>query len=217
MARQPRPAQRLLLVGATGLVGRHVLQRALADPRVASIVAPTRRPLPAHAKLLAPAVDYERLDEDAAWWRADAVICTLGTTLRTAGSKAAFRRVDHDHPLAVARRAHAHGTPTYVLNSAIGADAASRFFYNRVKGELEEALQQVGFASLTLVRPGLIGGQREEFRLGERLMASVLRAAGPLLPRRWRLNPAEHIAQALLEAALAARPGVSVIGAERMV
>lgn len=217
MAGQPRPAQRLLLVGATGLVGRHVLQQALADPRVASIVAPTRRPLPAHAKLSSPAVDYERLDEDAAWWHADAVICTLGTTLRAAGSKAAFRRVDHDYPLAVARRARAHGTPTYVLNSAIGADAASRFFYNRVKGELEAALRQVGFASLTLVRPGLIGGQRDELRLGERLAAALLRAVGPVLPRRWRLNPAEHIAQALLDAALAGRPGVSVVAAERMV
>lgn len=216
MARQPRPAQRLLLVGATGLVGRHVLQQALADPRVASIVAPTRRPLPAHAKLSSPLVDYERLDDDAAWWRADAVICTLGTTLRTAGSKAVVRRVDHDYPLAVAQRAHARGTPTYVLNSAIGADAASRFFYNRVKGELEEALQQAGFESLTLVRPGLIGGQRDEFRLGERLAAGVLRAVGPVLPRQWRVNPAENIAKALLEAALVAQPGVRIIGAEQM-
>lgn len=142
-----------MLVGATGLMGRHVLQRALADPRVDAIVAPTRRALPTHAKLSSPSVDYEWLDEDASWWRADAVICTLGTTLRTAGSEAAFRRVDHDYPLAVARLARAHGTPTYVLNSAIGADAGSRFFYNRVKGELENALRLVGFDSLTLVRP----------------------------------------------------------------
>ncbi|WP_198083900.1 NAD(P)H-binding protein [Variovorax sp. E3] len=208
--------KKLLLVGATGLVGRHVLQRALADPRVDTIVAPTRRALPMHARLSSPPVDYERLDEEAGWWRADAVICTLGTTLRTAGSEAAFRRVDHDYPLAVARWAHAHGTPTYVLNSAIGADAASRFFYNRVKGELENALRQVGFDALTLVRPGVIGGHRDEFRLGERVIVSALRVAGPLLPRRWRLNPAANIARSLLEAALAPQPGVRVIASEKM-
>ncbi|MGJ7489078.1 NAD(P)H-binding protein [Variovorax sp. ZT4R33] len=208
--------KKLLLIGATGLVGRHVLQRALADPRVDAIVAPTRRALPTHAKLSSPSVDYERLDEDASWWRADAVICTLGTTLRTAGSQAAFRRVDHDYPLAVARLAHAHGTPTYVLNSAIGADAASFFFYNRVKGELENELRQVGISSLTLVRPGVIGGPRDEFRLGERLIVGALSVAGPVLPRRWRLNPASNIAQALLEAALASQPGVSAIDAEKM-
>lgn len=206
----------LLLVGASGWVGRHVLQQALADPRVESIVAPTRRALPTHAKLSSPWVDYEHLDEDARWWRADAVICTLGTTLRTAGSEAAFRRVDHDHPLAVARCAHAHGTPAYVLNSAIGADAGSRFFYNRVKGDLENALRHVGFDSLTLVRPGVIGGHREEFRPGERLIVAVLGAAGPLLPRRWRLNPASRIAEELLEAALMPQPGVRIIAADQM-
>lgn len=201
----------LLLVGATGLVGRHVLELALADPRVKAIVAPGRRDLPPRRKLHAPRVDFDRLPEDAPWWRADAVICALGTTMKKAGSRGAFQRVDHDYPLAVARLAHAHGTPAYVLNSAMGADAASRFFYNRVKGEVEDAIAGVGFESLTLVRPGAIGGTRDESRLGERVMLSVLGAAGPLLPRRWRVNPATMIAQAMLEAAVDAHPGTRVI------
>jgi uncharacterized protein YbjT (DUF2867 family) len=120
---------KLLLVGSTGLVGHHVLNLVLADRRVGAVVALVRRELPEHTKLLAQTVDFERLPEDAPWWRADAVICTLGTTMRTAGSKEAFRRVDHGYPLAVARLAREHGTPTFVLNSAIGANPSSRFFY----------------------------------------------------------------------------------------
>ena len=208
--------RRLLLVGASGLVGRQVLEQALADPRVAAVVAPSRRALPQHPRLSAPHVDFEHLDAGAPWWRADAVICTLGTTMAIAGSQDAFRRVDHDYPLAVARLAHDHGIPVYVLNSATGADARSRFFYNRVKGELEDELRQVGFQSLTLVRPGLIGGQREEFRLGERVMVATLGVAGPLLPRRWRLNPAAIIAQALLQAALEPKPGVNIVSSAQM-
>lgn len=211
------PQKPLLLVGATGMVGRHVLEQALADPRVVSVVAPSRRELPAHPKLSSPLVDYEHLDELASWWRADAVICTLGTTLRTAGSKPQFRRVDYDYPLFVARLARAHGTPVYVLNSATGADSESRFFYNRVKGELEDGLRQVGFDLLSLVRPGVIGGHREEFRLGERLLVGVLGAAGPLLPKRWRLNPAASIAQVLLEEALSPKRGLTIVSAEQMV
>lgn len=152
----------------------------------------------------------------ADWWQADAVICTLGTTMHVAGSQAAFRRVDHDYPLAVARLAHRSGTPTYVLNSALGADPASRIFYNRVKGEVERALAGIGFASLTCVRPGLIGGSRDEFRFGERMLVLALGVAGPLWPRKWRMNPAPRIARALLDAALEARPGVHVIGSERL-
>ena len=207
---------KLLLVGSTGLVGSHVLQLALADRRVSAIVAPARRALPAHPKLLAPVVDFDALPAQAAWWRADADICTLGTTMREAGSEAAFRRVDFDYPLAVARLAHQHGTPAYVLNSAIGADAASRFFYNRVKGELEQALAREGFTSLTCVRPGLIGGHRQTFRAGERVAQLAAGLAGPLLPRRWRLNPAERIAQALIEAALQPKPGVHLITSEQL-
>jgi uncharacterized protein YbjT (DUF2867 family) len=201
-------------------VGSHTLALALDDPRVASVVALTRRalpvPLPKHPKLKVVNVDFDRLDPHAAYWQADAVICTLGTTMRVAGSQDAFRRVDHAYPLAVARLAREHGTPTYVLNSAAGADAGSRFFYNRVKGELERDLAAQAFTSLTCVRPGLIGGKRAQFRLGERVLEAVLTVAGPLLPRRWRINPAPHIARALLDAAIEPPPGRHIVPAQSL-
>jgi len=203
---------KLLLVGATGLVGQHVLGLALDDPRITQVVAVVRRKLPAHPKLLAPVVDFEQLPEDAAWWHADAVICTLGTTIRAAGSREAFSRVDKDYPLAVARLAHRQGTPCYVLNSAMGADPSSRFFYNRVKGEVEGALSSLGFRSLVIVRPGLIGGQRQQVRPAERAASLALGLLAPLLPKRLRINPAGRIAQVMLEAAVEARPGRHVVG-----
>lgn len=203
---------RVLLIGASGLVGGHVLAGLLADPRVVAVVAPTRRLLQDTApKLCNPVVDFDALPLDADWWQVDAVICTLGTTIRDAGSQDAFRRVDLAYPLHVAQVAHQHGARIYALNSAMGADAGSRIFYNRIKGELEAALGAVGFTSLLLVRPGLIGGQRDALRIGERIAGLVLGALGPLLPRRYRLNPASRIAAALIDGAVSARPGRHVV------
>lgn len=202
---------KLLLLGATGLVGSHVLDLAISDERIDEVVAPARRPLPARAGLTAPQVDFDHLPEDAPWWQADAAICALGTTMKKAGSREAFLRVDHGYALQAARLAHRHGTRTFVLNSAIGADPGSRFFYSRVKGALERDLRTVGFDSLTLVRPGLIGGEREEFRLGEHTATLVLGALGPVLPRKWRINPAARIAALMIEAALGGRAGVQVV------
>ncbi len=210
-------AMKLILVGASGFVGRHVLAQALAHHTVNAVVAPSRKALPAHPKLAVPLVDFDRLPEDAAWWRADAVICTLGTTMKIAGSREAFRRVDHDYPLRVAQLALEAGTPVFALNSALGADPRSRFFYNRVKGELEQDLARLGFASLICVRPGLIAGAREDARAGEQALLGALNLLGPVLPKRWRPNPAERIAAALLEAALSARPGQHVIMAEHLI
>jgi uncharacterized protein YbjT (DUF2867 family) len=207
---------KLILAGSTGHVGREVLRLALESPAVSNVLALTRRPLPEHPKLQTPQVDFNRLPEDAAWWQADAVICTLGTTIKVAGSQQAFRRVDHDYPLEIGRLARAGGTPAYVLNSAIGADPSSRIFYNRVKGEVERDLAALGFPALTLVRPGLIGGERDEFRRGERFWLAVLGPLGPMLPKAWRINPAHAIAQALLQAALAPAPGVSVIASDKL-
>jgi uncharacterized protein YbjT (DUF2867 family) len=206
----------LLLVGATGLVGREVLQLALDAPEVTAVVAPTRRRLQPHPKLTAPVVDFDRLPELEPWWQADAVICTLGTTIKAAGSQEAFRKVDYSYPMAVARLARQHGTPIFVLNSSIGADAGSNIFYNRVKGEVEHGLRSLAFPTLVIARPGLIGGAREEFRLGEKIMAPVLSALGPLLPRAWRINPARNIARAMLDAALHSQPGEHIISSDKM-
>ena len=108
----------------------------------------------------------------------DAVICTLGTTLADAGSRDAFRRVDHDYPLQVARLARRHGAGTFALNSALGANARSSIFYNRVKGELEAALAALDYPALVLVRPGLIDGDRSQWRPGERIAADAVVVEG---------------------------------------
>ena len=204
----------LLLVGATGLVGREVLRLALADPRVKHLAAPTRRPLAPHSHLTNPQVDFDALPSDAPWWKADAVICTLGSTIKKAGSKEVFHRIDHDYPLAVARHARAHGTRSFALNSSTGADPHAKSFYLRTKGELERDLDACGFPSLTLVRPSLIGGHRDESRPAERLAMFLMATFRPVIPRRYRMVPAESIARALLEAALAAIPGRHVIESE---
>ena len=203
--------KRVLLAGASGMVGREVLRQALADPRIGEIVAPARRPLAANAKLRNPVVDFDDLPADVAWWEVDAVICTLGTTIREAGSQTAFRKVDLEYPMAVARHALAHGASTFVLTSANGANADSRIFYSRTKGELERSLQALGYRSLCLVRPGLLGGERERRRPLEHTGMKLLGAMGPLLPRRYRVVPAERVAATLLRMALEAEPGVRIV------
>ncbi|MBN9063851.1 MAG: NAD-dependent dehydratase [Rhizobiales bacterium 65-9] len=208
---------KLLLVGATGLVGHEVLARALEDPRVESVMAPARRPLAvSDPKLSAPVVRFDDLPKDADWWQADAAICTLGTTIAKAGSREAFREVDHDYPLAVARLARVHGTPRFAVVSAKGANRNSPFFYSRVKGELEAELAALAFPSLTLVRPGLIGGDRTERRRGEHATMLVLQRLGPVLPKAWRINPAARIAEVLLDAALGDSTGTRIVGSAEM-
>jgi uncharacterized protein YbjT (DUF2867 family) len=208
---------KLMLVGASGLVGQQVLRQALANPAVSRLIAPTRTPLAAVSRLENPVVDFERLPAHAPWWKVDAVICTLGTTMAQAGSQADFRRVDHDYPLAVARLARAAGATAFVLNSALGAARDSRVFYNRVKGEVEAAITDLGYPSLALVRPSLLdGGPRPESRRGERAGLWFARILRPLIPARYRAVATGAVARTLLAAALAQAPGVHVIESERI-
>lgn len=207
----------ILHVGATGLVGRLVLSRLLDAPQVTRVIAPTRRPLDIqHSRLFNPVVDFDALPEDAEWWAVEAVICTLGTTIDDAGSQAAFRRVDHDYPLQAAALARKRGAKTYALNSAMGANARSSIFYNRVKGELEGALAALDYPSLVLVRPGLIDGERVQSRPGEARLLALSRFLRPILPMKWRPSRAARIADALVDAALNPLPGRRAVEAGQL-
>jgi uncharacterized protein YbjT (DUF2867 family) len=209
----------LLLVGATGAVGQAVLRQALAENRIARIVAPTRRPLEAefagNARLLNPVIDFARLPEEAPWWKVDAVVCTLGTTIKVAGSQAAFAAVDRDLPVSVACLAREAGATRHALNSSLGA-SVSGSFYLRTKAEAEQGIIALGFPSTTIVRPSLIDTERSESRSGEQvglLFAHLLR---PLIPRRYRAVSPEAIAAALLRGILEGQPGVRVVESEAL-
>ncbi|MFM2120408.1 MAG: hypothetical protein RL722_1876 [Pseudomonadota bacterium] len=195
----------VILAGATGLIGRELLNGLLADPAVAEVHALVRRPLPAGARppssaarLVEHGVDFAALPALPA---ADEVYLALGTTIKVAGSQAAFRAVDFDANLAVARAAQAAGARRAGLVSAMGANARSSVFYNRVKGELEEALAPLGFEALVIARPSLLIGDRaalgQPVRPGERQGERLARWLGPLVPRHYRPITAARVARAL--------------------
>jgi uncharacterized protein YbjT (DUF2867 family) len=140
-------------------------------------------------------------------WGVDAVICALGTTSGKAGSKEVFRQVDYVLPLAFAKLAHQQGAETFALVSAIGADANSSFFYPKTKGEVERDMKLVGFKSLTILRPSIIGGKRHESRFAEGLALTLSRILAPVLPKKFHVNPAAKIAGVLLDSVIAAVPG----------
>jgi uncharacterized protein YbjT (DUF2867 family) len=201
-----------MLLGATGLVGRHALQAALSDPRIELVLAPTRRPLPAHSRLINPVdPDLEVLLANMSRQPLDAMICAMGTTLAKAGSQEAFRHADYALPMAFARRAHEDGAQAVSVVSAPGASLSAPFFYLKLKAQLERDVAAVGIPSVTIVRPGMIGGDREEFRLAERLVLPVARLLQPILPKGLWINPPATIAQVLLETVMTRQRGVRTL------
>ena len=208
---------KLLLLGATGLVGSRVLKLALANHAFSEVIAPTRKPLTPSDRLVNPVGSrLEDLVPNLLSYQPGAVICTLGTTRAKAGSKEAFRHVDYELPVAIAKAAHSAGVETYAIVTAMGASANSMSFYYRTKGEVETDIQKVGFRSLTICKPSLIGGERNEARSAEDVALKVLRFLAPVLPKKFHVNPADVIAAALLNAAIVAEMGCRWIYAEEM-
>ncbi|WP_322980232.1 oxidoreductase [Pseudomonas sp. C11] len=198
--------QHIVIAGATGLTGEHLLDRLLSEPTVARVLAPSRRPLASHPHLENPVGELDQLLPTLTG-PVDTAFCCLGSTIKQAGSQEAFRAVDHDLALAFARRARELGARHLVVISALGANPQSSVFYNRVKGETEEALKAMGWPQLTIARPSLLLGARREFRLGERLAAPLLR----WLPGKYRGIDACALARALWRLALEEQDGVRVI------
>ena len=204
----------VMVVGATGLVGRECLRLLLSDNGFNRVIVVTRRPLSPEVrspKLETHVVDFEHLNEYDELFRVDAILCALGTTIRQAGSRTRFRTVDYEYPLAFAKLGRRVGCRHFLVVSALGANPRSRVFYNRVKGELEDALRTLGYPRLTIVRPSLLLGPRAELRLGEEVAKRVTRWLGPLVPRAFKPVEARAVATTLVRAAQEAGSGVRVI------
>lgn len=199
-----------LLAGATGLVGGECLRALTASPDYGRVLVVTRRDIgtgAAHPKVEQLLVDFADLAAHAPQLTADHVFCTLGTTIKKAGSRERFREVDFAYPHALARLTRERGAVHFSTVSALGASTRSHFFYSRVKGELEDALRGMGWPSLAILRPSVIAGTRTESRPLERLAEHLLSIA----PRTWRPVPAATIAAAMVTLARRAPQGVIVV------
>ncbi|MGE8437668.1 nucleoside-diphosphate sugar epimerase [Pseudomonas sp. 1239] len=203
--------QHILIAGATGLTGEHLLDRLLNEPTVSRVLAPTRRPLAEHPHLENPVGDPAVFLPQLSG-RVDIAFCCLGTTIKQAGSETAFRAVDLDMVVAFSKRAREMGARHLLVVSAIGADPKSSVFYNRVKGEMEQALMAQDWPQLTIARPSVLLGERIEPRLGEQFAGPLSR----LLPGKYRGIEACQLARALWRLALEEQDGVRIVESDEL-
>ena len=209
-----------LVLGGSGLVGGQCLDLLLHDDYYWRVVALGRRLLPVkHEKLEQQTIDFERLPDFASLMRAQDVFCCLGTTIKKAGSQAAFRKVDFNYTVELAGLAADGGAEQFLLVSALGANAKSSVFYNRVKGETEAAIAKLPFKGVQIFRPSLLLGERAEFRLGERVAEKASKLFSFLLVGalgRYRPVQARAVAAAMLKIAKEHPAGVNFFESDRI-
>lgn len=199
-----------LLVGASGLIGGHLLEKLLHSPYYDKVIVLARRTTPNMSnKLTEIIIDFDNLV--ATQIVADDVFCCLGTTIKKAGSKEAFKKVDRDYPLRIAKMAKDNGAKKFLIVTALGADPSSTIFYNRVKGEVEQGLKALDFEALHIFRPSLLLGERIENRPGERMGAIFSSILNPLMIgslRKFRAIDSHKVASAMLANAKESKKGV---------
>ena len=221
MADTPSPSRTALLAGATGLIGRALLTRLLAAAdyqRVTVLVRRAASDIAAHSKLAVRTVDFANLP--VPFPAVDDAYIALGTTIKTAGSQEAFRQVDFDYVVGVAKAARAAGATRLAVVSALGANAHSQVLYNRVKGEMQGALAGLGYQTLVIAQPSLLIGDRaalgQPVRNAEVLVARLLRPVLGFVPKGVRPIAAGDVAAAMLKATLAGQPGTRILGSGLM-
>jgi uncharacterized protein YbjT (DUF2867 family) len=203
-----------LVAGATGLVGRHCVELLLNHEAYAEVKILVRRPVEMrHPKLKVCLVDFDELENHGVDLIADDVFCALGTTIKKAGSQAAFRKVDFDYTVKIAALLQHADARQFLLVSSIGADPQSRIFYNQVKGDVEEAVRRIPFNAVQVFRPSLLLGKREEQRSSEQIGAVLMAAVdwgfvGSM--RKWRAIEARSVARAMVAVAQNELPGFHV-------
>jgi uncharacterized protein YbjT (DUF2867 family) len=205
-----------LVLGASGLIGSEVLQLCLASDIYNKIITPVRRSL---------LIEHEKLDEkvidfDMSPWDnlfpVDHVYCCLGTTIKTAGSKSNFRKVDHDYPLAFAGAAKKWNASVFSIVTAAGSNANSKIFYNRVKGELESNLRSLGLNSTLIFQPSLLMGDRNEFRPGEKIAIGVAKLTSWMTPGSFRAIHSKTVAKSMVAETSSESAGFNIISNKTM-
>lgn len=206
-----------IVAGATGLVGRAVVDCLLDSPRYHKVIALTRRPLKIeHPKFTNMVVDFNDLSNSLALVQPDDVFCCLGTTMAKAGTKEKFLEVDFAYPVALAKATVSLGAKQYLLVSAMGANMESSIFYNRVKGQVEEAITAEPFLAVHIFRPSLLIGPREEKRSGEEAAKMLYKFVGFLTPAKYKPIEGRTVARAMVEIAGREQEGVVVHESKEM-
>lgn len=209
-----------LIAGASGLVGQHLLHLLLHSEVYDHIIALVRSPLnKQHPKLIEHIVNFDKLEEHSALFAVDDVFCCLGTTIKKAGSQEVMYRIDVDYPYSIAKLSQQQGAQQFLVVSAMGANANSSIFYSRMKGELEQKLATLGYPSLSILRPALLLGERNEVRVGERIGAIVAKGttwlmAGPL--KKYKAIEGRQVAQAMLKISTVEKNGVCIYSNEQL-
>jgi uncharacterized protein YbjT (DUF2867 family) len=209
----------VLLFGASGLVGGKCLKLLIHDGPYEKITVLTRSPLTTDiqdSRVHHHIIDFDHLGEYRHLMKADHVICALGTTIKKAGTKENFHRVDFTYPYEIARMASEHGSEHYLLVSSMGADPGSSIFYNRIKGELEQAVQKLTYRSVSIFRPSLILGQRLERRFAEQVSKVIAEIFSFAIPERYKPVQAADIARAILKVAIEDRAGIRIIESDEI-
>ena len=206
-----------LVLGATGAIGKDLVELLLKDPTVDRVDIFVRREvnIPS-AKLVVHVVDFDHPEQWADKLSGDVLFSTLGTTIRAAGSQEAQWKVDYTYQYNAAKAARENGVPTYVLVSSVGANAKSRVFYTRMKGALDNAVQELGFPGCYILRPPSLIRKGSD-RFGERAGIVALRAFNAIgLMRAWKPMPPEAVAAAMLRLAQSGREGTEIVDAQEI-
>lgn len=224
-----------LIVGASGLVGQHLLEQLLESNHYSEVIALVRQHLPIeHHKLNQLQVDFDNLEaalnnltqssteqecstsNHAGLPKVDHIFCTLGSTIKKAGSKSTFRKIDYLYPLLIAKHFYCQDTALFAIVTAMSANKSSSVFYHQVKGEVELALSDIGFKHLGLFRPSMLSGARNEFRIGEKVGTILMNALAFLIPKKYQVIQAEKVAKAMRVYAELPPLGISIILSDQL-
>lgn len=203
-----------LVAGGTGLIGKELCRVLASDNYYDKVISLVRRKSNQVSGVTEQVVNFDTLSNTTIDTKIDVAFCCLGTTMKKAGSKEAFYKVDYEYVEKFAKLAHALGAEKFILVSALGADASSMFYYNRVKGEIENTIKSIPFKSVQIFRPSLLIGDREEQRIGEDVGKFVTKHLNFLVPKKYKGIEGTQVAKAMAKKGKSNSDGVLIYESE---